>query len=149
MTKETCQQSNPSVLSKIRRIFLLGLIVLIVISLMFLPTLLKGIRHRLEIPQRIELLMKQSLELSEQIDTQQTAVIEENMAIAEELKKPQEQRATNLDKRLNVNAQRTEAIRELIKQQQETLDILRKTEEELGIVPKKENPEAKAVLEKY
>jgi hypothetical protein len=142
-------QSNPSIMPRIRRIFSLGLIVLMVISLLFLPTLLKGIRHRLEIPQRIELLMKQSLELSEQIDTQQAAVNDENIRIAQELKRPKEEQAADLDKQIQLNMERSQAVRGLIKQQRETLETLRKTQEALGIVPKKETSETKAVLEKY
>jgi hypothetical protein len=143
------QQNNRSILSIIRRIFLLGLIILIVILVMNIPTVLHGIRHRLEIPQCIELLMKQSLELSEQIDTQQTAVNEENIRIARELKKSKEEQAADIDKRMQLNNERTEAIKGLIKQQRETIAQLRKVEEDFGIIPKKDNPEAKAVMEKY
>lgn len=143
------QQSISSIWPRIRRIFLLGLIVLILIVVMNIPTVLHGVRHRQAIRQRIEPLMKQSLELSEQIDTQQTAVNDEYIRIAQELKKPKEQQAADLDKQIELNMERTQAIRKLIKQQRETIDQLRKIEEGLGIVPKKESPEAKAVMEKY
>jgi hypothetical protein len=143
------QQSISSIWPRIRWIFLLGLIVSMVLSLMYLPTMLLGIRRHHELPMRIELLMKQGLELSEQIDTQQSAVNDEYIRIAQELKKPKEQQVADLDKQIQLNMERTQAIRELIKQQRETIDQLRKTEEALGIVPKKESTEAKAVMEKY
>jgi hypothetical protein len=147
--EKTCQQSNSSVTPKRPRVLIFILCILFAISMILLVVSIRGILRSHEIRRRIEPLIKQSLELNEQIDTQQAAVLEEGRAIAEELKKPQEQRAANLGQRLKVNTERTEAIRALIKQQQKTIEILQKTEEELGIVPKKESSEAKAVMEKY
>jgi phosphoglycolate phosphatase-like HAD superfamily hydrolase len=94
-------------------------------------------------------MINQSLELALQIDTQQAAVNNEIIRITQELKKPKEEQAADLNKRIQLNAERTEAIQTLIKQQRELLDTLQKRQEEYGIVPKKESSEAKAVLEKY
>jgi hypothetical protein len=143
------QLSGPSLLGMLRRIFLIILGVLIIIVLITLPDVFFGIRKQEEYRQKIAPMIKQSLELALQIDTQQAAVNEDNTRIAQELKKPKEEQPADLDKQIQLNMERTQAIRGLIKQQQETIDNLRKIEEGLGIIPKKDSPEAKAVLEKY
>jgi hypothetical protein len=65
------------------------------------------------------------------------------------LKKPIQQQGANLEGRLKLNAERADAIRGLLKEQQRVLDNLRKVEEEMEIIAKEQSTETKAVLEKY
>jgi len=119
-----------------------------VVMVILLAMSIRGIQRSHAIGQLNDLL-KQSMELNRQSITQLTAINEEFIQIAQELKKPKEQQPANLQERIKLNAERNQDLERLIKQNEELIDTMRKIQEASGIVPKKENSEAKAVLEKY
>jgi cell division protein FtsL len=147
--EKTCQQSNLRSGRKSLQASEVLLCILIAAVLFYAVVLIHHERRSQFVRRHIGPMIKQSLELALQIDTQQAAVNDINIRIAQELKKPKAEQGADLDKQIQLNAERTEAIQTLIKQQRELLDTLQKWQQELGIVPKKESPEAKAVMEKY
>jgi hypothetical protein len=146
--EKTCQQSNSSVTPKMSRMFKSYMCILFVVMVILLAMSIRGIKRSHALGQLNDLL-KQSVEYSQQCNTQLMAISEESIRIAQELKMPKEQQPANLQERMKLNAERNQELAKLIKQHEELLDTMRKIQEELGIVPKKESSESKAVLEKY
>ncbi len=143
-------------LTKTERIVVCISCFVVMFSLVFLVFSVQGIRRAGWIQsrlrqknQQIQILMEQSLELSQQAIAELWQVMEENKAIAEESKKPKEQQSADIELRREKNAEHAESVQRLLDRQQQINDQIRALNEQDGIPLQPESPETKALLEKY
>jgi len=138
--------------TKTERIWLYISCFLLAFSIFLSTRAVQGIRRTNQLMQnqkQTQLLMDESLQLTQQINAELWAAIEENKAIGEELKKPLDQRPADLDQRQLLLMQRNEGIQKLLDQQQAIIEQIQEIQKQNGMTPETESPETKAVLEKY
>jgi len=138
--------------TKTERIWLYISCFLLAFSILLSARAVQGIRRTNQLMQtqkQAQLLMDESLQLTQQINAELWAAIEENKAIGEELKKPLDQRPADLDQRQLLLMQRNEGIQKLLDQQQAIIEQIQEIQKQNGMTPETESPETKAVLEKY
>lgn len=134
---------------KTERIWVYITCFMLAVSVLLAFRAVQNIRRTNQMLNQIEPLMAKEMELGKQANAELWAAIEENNVLVAELAKPIDQRPADLQKRQTLLKQRIEGIQKLLDEQRQIIDQVRAIQEQNGMTADTENPETKAVLEKY